>query len=107
MKLHLFFLALLVSGAAQAKDGFEAVKCGGDVRTALLGKRMSDEPAAETEKRRADLGLKNLGGDEVSDSLNSTAWRICGKEYVVTSDSHGTVRDVLQFPAHSRTALQF
>src|SRR5215471_1103973 len=107
MKLHLVLFALLVSSAAQAGDGFEAVKCGGDVRSALLGKHMSDEPVAEIEKRHAALGLKDIGGDEISDSLNSTSWRICGKEYVVTSDSHGTVRDVLAFPPHSRTAPQF
>jgi hypothetical protein len=107
MKLHLVFLALLAGGAAHAQDGFDAVKCNGEVRAALLGKRMSDEPVAGIEKRHADLGLKDLGGDELSDSLNSTSWRICGKEYVVTSDSRGTVRDVLTFPPHSRTAPQF
>jgi hypothetical protein len=107
MKLKLVLFALLVSGTAHAGDGFEAVKCGGDVRSALLGKRMSDEPAVQIEKRHADFGLKDLGGDEISDTLNSTSWRICGKEYVVTSNGHGTVRDVLAFPPHSRTAPQF
>jgi len=100
-------LALLVGGAARAQDGFEAVRCGGEVRAALLGKRMSDEPASQIEKRHVALGLKDLGGDEISDTLNSTSWRICGMEYVVTSDSRGIVRDVLQFPPHSRTAPQF
>jgi hypothetical protein len=107
MRLHHVFLAVLVSGAAQAQDGFEAVRCGTDVRGALLGKRMSDEPAVQIEKRHADLSLKDLGGDEISDSLNSTSWRICAKEYVVVSDQRGVVRDVLLFPPHSRAAPQF
>jgi hypothetical protein len=112
MKPQLAFLASLIlvalgGGAAQAKDGFEAVHCGADVRSALLGKRMSDEPAAQIEERYVDLGLKDLGGDEISDSLNSTSWRICAKEYVVVSDQRGVVRDVLLFPAHSRAAPQF
>jgi hypothetical protein len=107
MRLHLVFLAALVSGAAQAQDGFEAVRCGTDVRGALLGKRMSDEPAVQIEKRHAELGLKDLGGDEISDDLNSTSWRICAKEYVIVSDQSGVVRDVLLFPPHSRAAPQF
>jgi hypothetical protein len=98
---------VLLAGAAQAKDSFESVKCGGDVRSAILGRHMSDEPVVQIEKRHSDLGLKDLGGDEITDTLNSTSWRICGKEYVLTLDSHGTVRDVLAFPPHSATAPQF
>jgi hypothetical protein len=107
MKLHLVFLAALVGGAAHAQDGFEAVRCGGDIRSALLGKQMGNEPAAQIEQRHANLGLKDLGGDEISDNLNSTSWRICAKEYVVVSDQRGVVRDVLLFPPHSRVAPQF
>lgn len=98
---------MLLAGAAHAKDGFESVKCGADVRSALLGRHMSDEPVVQIENRHSDLSLKDLGGDEITDTINSTSWRICGKEYVVTSDSRGTVRDVLAFPPHSRTAPQF
>jgi hypothetical protein len=98
---------LLVANTAEARDGFDSIHCSGDVRSALVGKRMGDEPAAEIEKRHADLGLKDLGGDEISDSLNSTSWRICAKEYVVLSDSRGTVRDVLIFPTHSKAWPQF
>src|SRR5215813_8473436 len=100
-------LFLLTATAAQASDGFEAVKCGGDVRAALLAKKMSDEPVVASEKRHADLSLKDLGGDEISDTLNSTSWRICAKEYVVVSDNRGIVRDVLAFPPHSKASPEF
>jgi hypothetical protein len=107
-----YFAAALVSlallcTAAQAKDGFEAVRCGGDVAKALIGKRMSDEPVAAIEKRHAELGLTDLGGDEISDRLNATSWQICGSEYLLLSDARGTVRDVVLFPAHSRRFPQF
>jgi hypothetical protein len=114
MKSHRIFLALLASAlpllvgsAASARDGFEAVRCGPDVRSALLGKWMRNEPLVQTEERHAALGLKDLGGDEIADSLNSATWRICGKEYAVTTDSRDIVRDVLPFPPHSRTAPAF
>jgi hypothetical protein len=104
----LAFASLALAGnGASAKDGFEAVRCGGDVRTALLGKWMSNEPVVQTEKRRAALGLKDLGGDEITDTLNSVTWLICGKEYAVITDAHDIVRDVLPFPPHSRTAPAF
>ncbi len=105
-------LALLVPiilgcGAAQAKDGFESVRCGSDIPHALVGKRMSDEPAARIEGRHKELGLKDLGGDEISDSLNATSWLICGKEFMLLSDARGVVRDALALPAHSRTSPEF
>ena len=114
MKAHRTFLfglacaslSLAASGAA-AKDGFEAVRCGGDVRSALLGKWMSNEPVVQTEKRHAALGLKDLGGDEITDSLNSVTWRICGKEYAVITDAQDIVLDVLAFPPHSRAEPAF
>jgi hypothetical protein len=107
MKLHLVLLGLLVSTAAQAGDGFEAVRCGGDVRGALLGKKMSDEPVVQIEKRHAALGLKDLGGDEITDDLNSISWRICSKEYVMTAGRDDIVRDVLAFPEHSKATPEF
>jgi hypothetical protein len=107
MKACLVLPALLAATTAQAKDGFEAVRCGGDVRGALLGRTMSDAPVMEIEKRHADLGLEDLGGDEITDDLNSVSWRICGKEYVVTVSRHGAVRDVLAFPEHSKASPEF
>ncbi|HWA91552.1 MAG TPA: hypothetical protein VG889_16055 [Rhizomicrobium sp.] len=100
-------LLLLSAGAAHAGDGFEAVRCGGDVRGALIGRTMSNEAVAGIEARHAALRLKNLGGDEVSDTINSTSWRICGKEYVVTTDGRDKMRDVLAFPEHSKATPEF
>jgi hypothetical protein len=105
--LALLVPLILTCGAAQAKDGFESVRCGSDIPRALVGKKMSDEPTARIEGRHAELGLKDLGGDEISDSLNSSSWLICGKEYMVLSDARGVVRDALAFPVHSRTSPQF
>ena len=110
MKKHLFrFLALLLlpCGTAQAQDGFESVRCGSDIPRALADKRMSDEPAAKIEGRHIALALKDLGGDEISDRLNSASWSICGKEYMLLSDTRGIVRDVLAIPPHSRTSPEF
>jgi len=107
VKPALVLLAVLAAGTAHAADGFEAVHCGGDVRGALIGKHMRDEPVVETEKRHADLGLKDLGGDEITEELSSTSWRICAKEYIVISDRRGLVRDAVAFPEHSRSAPQF
>jgi hypothetical protein len=100
-------LLLLPFGAAQARDGFESVRCGSDIPRALAGKRMSDEPVVKIEGRHFALGLKDLGGDEISDRLNSTSWSICGKEYMVLSDTRGIVRDVLAIPPHSWTSPEF
>jgi hypothetical protein len=98
---------MAASGAAQAKDGFESVQCTSDVRSALIGKKMNDDSIVQLEQRNARIGLKGLGGDEVSDDLNSVSWKICGKEYFVVVGTDNIVRDVLAFPAHSRRAPQF
>ena len=110
MNRHLFkFLALLLLpfGAAHARDGFESVRCGSDIPRALADKRMSDDPVVKIEGRHIALGLKDLGGDEISDRLNSTSWLICGKEYMVLSDTRGIVHDVLAIPPHSRPSPEF
>src|ERR1700742_1486860 len=112
MKLHfvggLLAVALVAgSGAAQARDEFASVTCKSDVRAALIGKTMSDEPVMQTEKRHADVGLKDLGGDELSDTMNSVTWQICGKQYFVVAGSNGVIRDVLAMPTATKTAPQF
>jgi hypothetical protein len=48
-------------------DGFESVRCGSDVRKALLGRKMSNEKIVVLEERHKDLGLKDLGASEISD----------------------------------------
>ena len=87
-------------------DGFEAVRCGGDVAKALIGKKMSNETVMVVEKRHQDIGLKDLGADEISDRLNAISWLICGSEYLVLED-RDVVRDVIKVPEHSKAAPQF
>ena len=87
-------------------DGFDSVRCGSDVRKALLGRTMRNERTVVIEERHKDLGLKDLGGTEISDRLFLISWRICGDEYVLLED-HDVVRDVLKFPKHSKDSPQF
>ena len=87
-------------------DGFESVRCGSDIGKALLGCRMSNEKIVAIEERHKDLGLKDLGAQEISDRLFLITWRICGDEYVLLEDKD-VVRDVLKFPKHSKDSPQF
>ena len=104
----ILFLALVVCGQAGALDEFDGIRCGADVPKALIGKRESNGPVAATEKRHKDLGLKNLGGTEISDSLFLASWQICGSEYeLLVNTKTELIRDVLPFPAHSATSPMF
>jgi hypothetical protein len=87
-------------------DGFDSVRCGADVRKALLGTKMTNEKVTVIEERHKDLELKDLGGTEISDRLFLISWRICGEEYGLLEDQ-GVVRDVLKFPKHSKGSPQF
>ena len=87
-------------------DGFESVRCGSDLGKALVGRTMPNEKVVVIEERHRDLGLKDLGGTEISDRLFLISWRICGEEYVLLQDQ-GVVRDVLKFPKHSKDSPQF
>ena len=102
-----FTATLLLCGVAEARDMFDAVRCGQDVATALAGRKSGDEPVAQIEARHRVLGLKNLGGDEISDSLSAASWQICGSEYQVLYNSKQVVRAVLPFPAHTRASPEF
>jgi hypothetical protein len=88
-------------------DGFDSVRCGSDVRNALLGRTMSNERIVVLQERHKDLGLKDLGGTEISDRLFLISWQICGEEYVLLEDQKNVVRDVLKFPKHSKDSPQF
>jgi hypothetical protein len=99
-------LPLFCSSSVCAAGGFDSVHCGSDVRQALLGQRMSNEKIVAIEERHKDLGLKDLGGTEMSDRLFLISWRICGDEYVLLEDRN-VVRDVLKFPKHSKASPQF
>jgi hypothetical protein len=87
-------------------DGFDSVRCGSEVPKALLGRTMPNERVSVIEERHKDLGLKDLGGTEISDRLFLISWRICGEEYALLQDQ-GVVRDVLKFPKHSKDSPQF
>ena len=108
MKLGILLLvtSLLITNAFGGSDGFNGVQCGSDIPKALTGKRMSNEPIVELEKRHADLGLKDLGADEISDRLSCISWLICGSEYLLLEDE-SFVRDVLKVPPHSKTSPLF
>jgi hypothetical protein len=99
-------LPLFCSSSICAADGFDSVHCGSDVRQALLGHTMSNEKIVAIEERHKDLGLKDLGGTEISDRLFLISWRICGEEYALLED-RSVVRDVLKFPKHSKDSPQF
>jgi hypothetical protein len=88
-------------------DGFANVKCGADIAKALIGQRMSNEPVVTIENRHRALDLKDLGADEISDNLSSVSWLICGHEFMLLIDRKDLVRDVLPFPAHSKTSPAF
>ena len=87
-------------------DGFDSVRCGADVRKALLGTTMTNEKVSVIEERYKDLGLKDLGSTEISDRLFLISRRICGEEYALLEDQ-GVVKDVLKFPKHSKDSPQF
>jgi hypothetical protein len=106
--IAIFMPALLFSCRSNicAADGFDSVRCGADIRNALLGRTMPNERIVAIEERHQDLGLKDLGGTEISDRLLLVSWRICGEEYALLED-HGVVRDVLKFPKHSKDSPEF
>jgi hypothetical protein len=104
----ILFLLLIVCGKARALDEFEGMKCGADIPKSLVGKRDSNERAAVLEERHKDLGLKDLGGTEISDRLFLASWQICGSEYeLLVNTKNGLIRDVLPFPPHSATSPMF
>jgi len=110
MKKRVGMLMLVVplfcGSSVSAADGFDSVHCGSDLRKALIGHKMSNEPVAVLEERHKDLGLKDLGASEISDRLSAISWRICDEEYVLLEDKN-VVRDVLKFPKHSKESPQF
>jgi hypothetical protein len=98
---------LSVTHPARAQDAFAAVKCGSDVPRLLIGKKSPSGPVAATELKHRDIGLKDEGASEISDTLTYTSWRICGHEYAVVLDRRNIMRDVIPFPAHSRQTPGF
>jgi len=68
---------------------------------------MSNERIVVLLERHKDLGLKDLGGTEISDRIFLISWQICGEEYVLLEDQKNVVRDVLKFPKHSKDSPEF
>jgi hypothetical protein len=104
--IFMLVLPLFCTSTICNADGFDSVRCGSDVRKALLGRTMTNEKVVVIEERHKDLELKDLGGTEISDRLFLISWRICGEEYALLEDQ-GVVRDVLKFPKHSKDSPQF
>jgi len=106
--LYILVFLLLCCGEAFAQDGFEAVQCGSNIPAQLIGKHMSNERVVVTEARHKNLGLKDVGGEEVSDRLFLGFWMICGNEYVLLEDTRvDIIRDALAFPPHSKSSPEF
>jgi hypothetical protein len=101
-----FILVLSCGSGMCASDGFSAIRCGSDIPKALVGRTMRNERIVVIEERHKDLGLKDLGGTEISERLFLISWLICGDEYVLLEENDG-VRDVLKFPRHSKDSPQF
>jgi hypothetical protein len=110
--LGLFGLAILAGNfqlapTVSAGDLFSKVQCGADIPKALIGGFMSNERVALLEARHKPLGLKDLGGSEMTGGLFLSSWLICGNEYQLIMDKKSIVRDVLQFPEHSKASPEF
>ncbi len=98
----LLLSVLLVSGEAfGAQDGFSAVRCGADIPGALRGRVMPNGTVVTIENRHKELGLKDLGADELEKGWSLISWRICGDEFMLIQDDRSKVRDVLKVPPHS------
>jgi hypothetical protein len=105
--LGVVILTLLGCSHALARDGFEAVRCDGDIVKALVGQRGVDEPVVKTEARHKDLGLEDLGASD-DDGFSSISWLICGKEFMVLEDDRANLfHDALQIPPHSTSNPEF
>src|SRR6266481_2160655 len=99
-------LPLFCIGSNCDGAGFDSVRCGSDVRETLLSRKMSNQKVSVLEERHKDLGLKDLGGTQISDRLFLISWKICEEEYVLLEEKD-VVRDVLKIPKHSKKSPQF
>jgi len=96
-----------LSPTVSAADLFSKVQCGSDIPKALIGGSMGNEKSASIEARHKTLGLKDLGGSDLAGDLFLASWQICGNEYMMILDKKYIVRDVLQFPEHSKASPEF
>src|SRR5262249_29382708 len=101
--LVFFGLSFLVGNCllwpdVSAADLFAKVQCGTDIPKALIGGSMSNERSALIEARHKALGLKDLGGSELTDDMFLSSWLVCGNEYLFVLGKKTVVRYGLQFP---------
>jgi hypothetical protein len=96
-----------LSANVTAADLFSKIQCDTDIPKALIGGNMTNEAVALIEARHKALGLKDLGGSELTSDLFLSSWLICGNEYQLILDKKSIVRDVLQFPKHSKASPEF
>jgi hypothetical protein len=106
LALLLVFISV-VCGPTAIADEFQKLRCDSDIPKTLIGQRSSNQPVVVLEKKYRALGLKDLGADEISNRLSSVNWQICGAEYIMLIDRGGFIRDVLPFPAHSKSSPAF
>lgn len=100
-------LALMGCSHAYARDGFEKVRCDGDIAKALIGQRGSNEPVVAIEARHKDLALKDLGASDYG-SFSSISWSICGRDFMVLETNRtNIVKDALEIPPHSKSSPAF
>ena len=98
-------IALLLCASAWGQDEFSGIKCDTDIPRALIGKRFVNGRVVVIEAAHKDIGLKDLGGTEISERLFLISWRICGAEYQLLENTRSRmIRDVLAFPTHSRSS---
>jgi len=110
--LGLFGLSILagnclLSQDVSAADLFSKIQCGADIPKGLIGGMMGNEASASVEARHKALGLKDLGGEELTGGLFLSSWRICGDDYMMILDKRSVVRDALKFPPHSKASPEF
>lgn len=94
--VNVVVVAVLIASArcVLAHDAFDAVHCDGDVGKALIGKSLGNERVATLEKGHSGIGLRNEGGEEISDSVFYQSWTICGATYHLL-ERNGVVGDAL------------
>jgi hypothetical protein len=105
--LGILMFFVLICSEAEARDAFDAIKCGIDIPKTLIGKTMMDGKIVAIEGRHKNIGLVDLGADEISDRLQMVSWRICGSDYNILVDGNDIIHDVLPFPDHSRSTPEF
>ena len=67
----LLFLSLLAASPAHARDGFDKVRCGGDIVKALVGQRADNEYVMVIEARHKNIRRRLCHPDNIRVTLHS------------------------------------